>query len=60
MLDDRPRVLCVSAHAADFAARCAGTLGHYAKGHGVVKVLCWSFGERGDSADSWLDHPRIK
>jgi 4-oxalomesaconate hydratase len=59
MVIEQPRVLCVGAHAADFAARCAGALAHYASKGCAVKVACWSFGERGESADSWLNNPGI-
>jgi 4-oxalomesaconate hydratase len=59
MVKGQPKVMCVGAHAADFAARCAGTLAHYANQHCAVKVVCWSFGERGESADSWLNNPGI-
>lgn len=58
-MNERPRVMCVGAHAADFAARCGGTLARYANGGSAVKLVCWSFGERGESADSWLRNPGI-
>lgn len=45
--------LVVSAHSADFVWRAAGTIAtHVAQGY-RMKVVCLSFGERGESAKLW-------
>lgn len=47
------QVLVISAHAADFVWRCGGAVALYAK-HGYrVRILCLSYGERGESAKLW-------
>lgn len=48
-----PSGLVVSAHSADFVWRAAGTIAaHVARGF-RMKVVCLSFGERGESAKLW-------
>ena len=45
--------LVVSAHSADFVWRAAGTIAaHVAQGY-RMKIVCLSFGERGESAKLW-------
>lgn len=46
-------VLVVSAHAADFVWRAGGAMALYASRGARVRVLCLSFGERGESAELW-------
>ena len=47
--------LVVSAHAADFVWRAGGAIAlHQAKGYGV-KVVCLTYGERGESAKIWKE-----
>jgi 4-oxalomesaconate hydratase len=48
-------LLVVSAHAADFVWRCGGTIALYAGRGARVKVVCLSFGERGESAKLWKE-----
>ena len=45
--------LVVSAHSADFVWRAAGAIALYAKRGWTMKVVCLSFGERGESAKLW-------
>lgn len=46
-------VLVVSAHAADFVWRAGGAIALYASRGCRVRVLCLSFGERGESEKLW-------
>jgi 4-oxalomesaconate hydratase len=46
-------LLVVSAHAADFVWRAGGAIALYASRGARVKVVCLSFGERGESAKLW-------
>jgi 4-oxalomesaconate hydratase len=48
-------LLVVSAHAADFVWRCGGTIALYTGRGARVKVVCLSFGERGESAKLWKE-----
>src|SRR5260370_42530193 len=50
---DRKTVLVVSAHAADFVWRAGGAIGLYAERGYRVRILCLSFGERGESERLW-------
>jgi len=45
--------LVVSAHSADFVWRAGGAIALHAKQGWHVKVVCLSFGERGESAKLW-------
>ena len=45
-----PSMLVVSAHAADFVWRAGGAIAVHAQKGYFVKVVCLSFGERGESA----------
>lgn len=47
--------LVVSAHSADFIWRAGGAIALYAKRGWNVKVVCLSFGERGESQKLWKD-----
>ncbi|MGO4812990.1 PIG-L deacetylase family protein [Cupriavidus sp. 2MCAB6] len=49
----RPSILVVSAHAADFVWRAGGAIALYAERGYHVKIVCLSFGERGESAKMW-------
>lgn len=52
-MDSSKAVLVVSAHAADFVWRCGGAIALYrARGY-RVRVLCLSYGERGESQGAW-------
>ncbi len=48
-----PSILVVSAHAADFVWRAGGAIALYASRGSRVKVVCLSYGERGESAKLW-------
>lgn len=53
MSDTGKTALVVSAHSADFVWRAGGAIALYAS-HGYdVKIVCLSFGERGESAKLW-------
>lgn len=47
------KLLVVSAHAADYVWRSAGTIAHYVKCGAEVQIVCLSFGIRGESNDLW-------
>lgn len=47
--------LVVSAHSADFVWRAGGAIALYASRGWRVKIVCLSFGERGESAKLWKD-----
>jgi 4-oxalomesaconate hydratase len=47
--------LVVSAHSADFVWRAGGAVALYAKRGWRVKIICLSFGERGESAKMWRE-----
>jgi 4-oxalomesaconate hydratase len=53
MESTRERVLVISAHAADFVWRAGGAIALYASRGSQVRVLCLSFGERGESEKLW-------
>jgi 4-oxalomesaconate hydratase len=50
------RVLCISAHAADFCVRAGGTLARYAAIGAAVRVVVLSPGARGESNEFWKAH----
>jgi 4-oxalomesaconate hydratase len=52
------QVLVVSAHAADFCTRAAGTLIRYAEQGWGVTVFDLTFGERGESGGYWQANPQ--
>lgn len=52
---DAPRVVVVSAHAADFVWRAGGAIARTVEDGGHVGVVCLSYGERGESAALWRE-----
>src|SRR5215831_12655906 len=52
-MDSSRSVLVVSAHAADFVWRAGGTIALYVSRGWRVRILCLSFGERGESQGAW-------
>jgi len=50
---DQKSVLVFSAHAADFVWRAGGVIALYASRGYRVRILCLSFGERGESQGAW-------
>src|ERR1035438_2253066 len=52
-MDSQKTVLVVSAHAADFVWRAGGAIALYAQRGYRVRILCLSFGERGESERLW-------
>jgi len=48
-------VLVFSAHAADFVWRAGGTIALYTSRGYRVRILCLSFGERGESQGAWKE-----
>jgi 4-oxalomesaconate hydratase len=61
---DQKSILVVSAHAADFVWRAGGAIALYASRGYRVRILCLSFGERGESQGAWkqpgMTIPRVK
>ena len=53
MDEARKTVLVVSAHAADFVWRAGGAIALYASRGYRVRILCLSYGERGESERLW-------
>ncbi len=53
------RVLVVSAHAADYVWRAGGTIANYLRAGATVKILCLSYGQRGESESAWANNPGI-
>jgi 4-oxalomesaconate hydratase len=49
----KPSILVVSAHAADFVWRAGGAIALYHQREYRVRILCLSFGERGESQGAW-------
>src|SRR5512143_3065016 len=47
--------MVVSAHSADFVWRAGGAIALYASREWTVKIVCLSFGERGESAKLWRE-----
>src|ERR1700747_2613478 len=52
-MDSQKSVLVVSAHAADFVWRAGGAIALYAQKGYRVRILCLSYGERGESERLW-------
>src|SRR4051812_25730358 len=50
---DQKRGFVVRAHAADFVWRAGGAIALYASRGYRVRILCLSFGERGESQGAW-------
>ena len=49
----RPPVLVISAHSGDFVWRAGGALALYAERGHDVRIVCLSYGERGESPGLW-------
>lgn len=58
-MEPKKRVLVVSGHAADFIWRAGGTIANYTAAGCEVKVICMSFGQRGESESVWKANPGI-
>jgi 4-oxalomesaconate hydratase len=52
-MEEQKSVLVVSAHAADFVWRAAGAIAVYSARGYKVRILCLSYGERGESERLW-------
>jgi 4-oxalomesaconate hydratase len=52
-MENPKSILVVSAHAADFVWRAGGAIALYASRGYRVRILCLSFGERGESQGAW-------
>jgi 4-oxalomesaconate hydratase len=52
-MPDPERLLVISAHAADFVWRAGGAIALYASRGHRARVLCLSYGERGESQGLW-------
>src|SRR5207253_197944 len=52
-MDSQQTILVVSAHAADFVWRAGGAIALYAERGYRVRILCLSYGERGESERLW-------
>lgn len=52
-MSEKPTILVVSAHAADFVWRAGGAIALYAEQGYRVRIVCLSYGERGESARLW-------
>ena len=52
-MEETKTVLVVSAHAADFVWRAGGAIALYAERGYKVRILCLSYGERGESERLW-------
>ena len=50
---NKPSIVVISAHAADFIWRAGGAIALYADRGYHVRVICLSYGERGESARLW-------
>jgi 4-oxalomesaconate hydratase len=53
MEDETKSILVISAHAADFVWRAGGAIALYAGRGYKVRILCLSYGERGESERLW-------
>jgi 4-oxalomesaconate hydratase len=53
MADEAKTILVVSAHAADFVWRAGGAIALYGERGYKVRIVCLSFGERGESERLW-------
>ena len=52
-METSKNVLVFSAHAADFVWRAGGAIALYASRGCRVRILCLSYGERGESQGAW-------
>src|SRR5579883_2135837 len=53
MSDEPKTILVISAHAADFVWRAGGAIALYAERGYHVRIVCLSYGERGESERLW-------
>lgn len=51
------KLLVVSAHGADWCTRSGGTILKYVKKGWEVTVICYTYGEHGESGAFWKNHP---
>lgn len=58
-MNDKPRVMVISAHAADFCSRGGGAIARYVEAGSPVRVVALSFGERGESPDLYRARPDV-
>jgi 4-oxalomesaconate hydratase len=54
--DQKKTALVISAHSGDFVWRAGGAIALYAGRGWKVKIICLSFGERGESAKLWKEN----
>jgi 4-oxalomesaconate hydratase len=54
-MSDGNTMVVVSAHAADFVWRAGGTIALHSAAGWKVRILCLSFGERGESQGAWAE-----
>jgi 4-oxalomesaconate hydratase len=54
-MSDASTMVVVSAHAADFVWRAGGTISLHVASGWKVRILCLSFGERGESQGAWAE-----
>jgi 4-oxalomesaconate hydratase len=54
-MSQSPCVLVFSAHAADFVWRAGGAIALYASRGCRARMLCLSYGERGESQGAWKE-----
>ena len=52
-MEEKKRLLVVSAHAADYVWRAGGTIAHYIQKGSPVRVIVLSLGVRGESNHLW-------
>ncbi len=52
-MEEKKRLLVVSAHAADYVWRAGGTIAHYIQKGAPVRVIVLSLGVRGESNHLW-------
>jgi len=52
-MEPKGNILVVSAHAADFIWRAGGAIALYSSRGYRVRILCLSYGERGESQGGW-------
>jgi 4-oxalomesaconate hydratase len=55
---DAARILVFSAHAADFCARCGGTIARHAQLGAAVRVVVLTYGERSESGGLYAESAR--
>ena len=54
MVSEKPKILVVSAHAADFGSRAGGTIINYVKSGSKALVIDLTYGARGESNSLWI------